>query len=530
MLHTIRRSTSLVLLVLCAETASQAPADVLRFYESVPAREIRLVDANSTVVHVWPVTGARKDGVALLDDGTVLRGYFISPSNGVQRLALDGSILWDYRTPTQYVTHHDLEVMPNGNVLLIASEVKTRAEAVAHGRNPATLGETMVPDLLIEVQPTGPTSGVIVWEWHIWDHLIQDFDAGQANFGVVGSHPELLDINFPSSLLLGNELTHVNGIDYDPIHDWIVLSAPVQNEIWIIDHSTTTAEAAGHAGGRWGKGGDLLYRWGNPRAYRAAPGSARMLHFQHDPQFIPPGYPGAGNVTVFDNNALPIQSAVLEIVLPVDPSGRFVRPYGGAYGPAAPVWSYTAPGFYSSGQSGAERLPNGNTLVCSGKQGWLFEVTPAGQRVWEHRSPVGTHAVFHAHHTQRSLWADRETLSARAGGAVQFELIAGSPRAGEIYLMLGSASGTDPGFSFSGVNVPLNPDGYTASLLASLGTGIFVTWVGTLNSAGRASADFALPPLPFLAGLTLDHAMLTIDPATNALSLASNPVPLRFDP
>ncbi|MGC8644373.1 MAG: hypothetical protein ACP5XB_31305, partial [Isosphaeraceae bacterium] len=51
--------------------------------------------------------------------------------------------------------------------------------------------------------------------------------------------------------------------------DQILLSVHSFSEIWIIDHGTTTAEAATHKGGRSGKGGDLLYRWGNPQAYRA---------------------------------------------------------------------------------------------------------------------------------------------------------------------------------------------------------------------------------------------------------------------
>ena len=61
----------------------------------------------------------------------------------------------------------------------------------------------------------------------------------------------------------------MNSVAYHPELDQIVLSVLGFSEIWIIDHGTTTAEAAGHTGGRSGKGGDLLYRWGNPRAYRA---------------------------------------------------------------------------------------------------------------------------------------------------------------------------------------------------------------------------------------------------------------------
>ena len=66
------------------------------------------------------------------------------------------------------------------------------------------------------------------------------------------------------------------------------------SEFWIIDHGTTTAQAAGHTGGRRGRGGDLLYRWGNPRAYRAGTKADRKLFAQHNAHWIPKGLPGAG--------------------------------------------------------------------------------------------------------------------------------------------------------------------------------------------------------------------------------------------
>ena len=104
-------------------------------------------------------------------------------------------------------------------------------------------------------------------------------------------HPELIDINGegeppkidPAELArlkalgyvpagtkqsdIGSDLLHMNAVAYNVELDQIVVSTPRFNEIWIVDHSTTTAQAAGHSGGRWKKGGDLLYRWGNPRAY-----------------------------------------------------------------------------------------------------------------------------------------------------------------------------------------------------------------------------------------------------------------------
>ncbi len=117
-----------------------------------------------------------------------------------------------------------------------------------------------------------------MWEWHVWDHLIQDFDDKKANYGNVGMHPERVDLNYAKN---GNaDWLHFNSLDYHPGLDQILVSSPFFNEIWVIDHSTTTAEAAGSQGGLRGRGGDLIYRWGNPAAYRA--GTAEEIFGQID--------------------------------------------------------------------------------------------------------------------------------------------------------------------------------------------------------------------------------------------------------
>ena len=120
-----------------------------------------------------------------------------------------------------------------------------------------------MPDHVIEVEPNGSSGGNIVWEWHVWAHLIQDYDPAKDNYGVVEDHPELIDINF-MAISAGKDLNHINAIDYNEEFDQILLTSAGQDEIWVIDHSTTTEESAGHTGGTSGKGGDLLYRWGNP--------------------------------------------------------------------------------------------------------------------------------------------------------------------------------------------------------------------------------------------------------------------------
>ncbi len=530
----------LACLGLAVSASGQQPADVLRFFNSGCNVFVEVMDGNQSLVHTWNSGFRPFLGIELRPNGNMLRMIRDTEGGGepewrIQEHAFDSTMLWDYATDTGRLMHHDLEALPNGNVLILAREISPISDAIANGRDPAKIGTppalTWSPETIIEVQRTGPTTGVVVWEWRVMDHLVQDFDSSKPNFGVVANHPELLDINFPDELLQLTtteiEFNHCNSLDYDPDKDWILISSPVQDEIWVIDHSTTTAEAAGHTGGRWGKGGDFLYRWGNPQSYRAGLEKDRMLGFQHSAEFVLPGYPGEGNVTIFNNQFPWLQSRVDEIVLPVDASGQFILGPGGRYGPAAPVWSYAPPGLFSQVMSSAERLPNGNTLINSATQSRVFEVTPSGQVVWDHTTRC---RYFHARHTTRSLWADPQALSASAGGSVSFNMLLGTQWAGDLYVLLGSVSGTSPGFNVQGIQVPLNPDGYTFGLFGLVGTGVFTNWVGTFDALGRASASFPLPPIPPLAGLTMHHAFIVADGTTGMWTRASNAVPLVFNP
>ena len=211
-------------------------------------------------------------------------------------------------------------------------------------------------------------------------------DAKSAVKSKSGSNPGRPDTNA--------DWTHVNAVAYNPDLDQVVVSVHAFSEFWIIDHSTTIAEATSHKGGRSGKGGDLLYRWGNPRAYRNGSKMDQRLYNQHNAHWIPPGLPGEGHMLVFNNGSSRPggdSSSVDEIVLPVDSQGQYTRKDRGPYGPIQAVWSYSAPkksDFYSFFISGAQRLPNGNTLICSGASGTVFEVTPEKQVVWKYVNPV----------------------------------------------------------------------------------------------------------------------------------------------
>ncbi len=362
-----------------------------------------LIDNNGLLVHSWESNYNRGMSVYLLENGDLLttnqEGHPNFPNDAVggrlQKITWDGTVVWDYiYTSEEHVQHHDIEPLPNGNVLMIAWEYKTSAEAIAEGRDPSLLKEgKLLPDHIVEVEPTGDTSGSIVWEWHVWDHLIQDYDSTKANYGVVADHPELIDLNYVNRAAAA-DWNHLNGIDYNDSLDQIMVSSLPFAEVWVIDHSTTTEEAAGHTGGNSGKGGDLLYRWGNPQTYRAGDASDQKLFRQHDGQWVEYGNPGEGNITIFNNGVNRPDgsySSVEEIVPPVDEYGNYELIPDSAYGPVEPVWSYTAdnpPDFFSQGIGGATRLPNGNTLICEGQKGNFFEVTPQKEIVWKYVNPV----------------------------------------------------------------------------------------------------------------------------------------------
>jgi hypothetical protein len=184
---------------------------------------------------------------------------------------------------------------------------------------------------------------------------------------------------------------HVNAVAYNADLDQIAMSSPHFSEIWIIDHGTTTEEARGHTGGRWGKGGDILYRWGNPRVYHQGTRVDQRLFGQHNIHWIPKGLPGEGHLLVFNNGSSrqPEEfSSVDEFEPPVDKAGNYVRRERAPFGPETALWTYSNKSdFFSWYISGTQRLPNGNTLIDAGAQGIVFEVTPEKEAVWKCVNP-----------------------------------------------------------------------------------------------------------------------------------------------
>ena len=365
-------------------------------FNRVRSKTIYLIDNQGRVVHKWELD-AKALFARLLENGNLLtfanRGEGRDFQRDVTEVDPNGNVVQECQ---QGSWHHDFLKMPNGNVLLLSRHKKTAEEAIAAGADPDLVStDGVILPRIVEARPTGPASCEIVWEWSVWDHLIQDLDSSKANYGVVAEHPELINLNFRPPVPHDPQWwMRSNGIDYNAELDQIVLTVRFFGEAWIIDHSTTTSEAAGHSGGKGGKGGDLLYRWGNPRAYGAGTPEHQQLFRPHNSQWIAAGLPGAGNILIFNNGAEVAEfqrgySSVDEITPPVDGANYRLDP-DSAYGPAEPVWVYAPVGsdyFFAPYISGTQRLPNGNTLICDGVHGTLFEVTPAGKIVWKYINP-----------------------------------------------------------------------------------------------------------------------------------------------
>jgi hypothetical protein len=355
-------------------------------------------------VYEWPTTAVPGLNAYLLPDGKLLRAYatafpslYIPGKGGALQLwDTNGNIIWDYIfADSLYTQHHEVTYMPNGNILIQVVVFHDSLECVAKGRNPATITEHGIfSDQIIELSPVYPNSAQVVWKWDTWDHLVQNFDNMLPAYGQADQHPELFDLNYLGISFGGTDWLHTNSIDYNPSLDQIVMSSRHMSEIYIIDHSTNTQEAATHAGGNQGKGGDILYRWGNPIAYGKGTSANQRLYCQHNAHWISDGLNGAGKLMIFNNGAgrLPVEHSAIDLVDPnPDVTGNYTMNAGGTFDPDTAEWSYAAPNpadFFAMFISGAQRLENGNTLICDGTHGTIFEIDTIGAIVWKYILPV----------------------------------------------------------------------------------------------------------------------------------------------
>ncbi|MFT4760824.1 MAG: hypothetical protein ACI9XO_002549 [Paraglaciecola sp.] len=368
--------------------------DGYALYNRTNQNTVYLIDKNEDIAHTWSMNTSCNYAVLLMPTGNIMRGTVNNGNqiNGaavggtVQEIDPDGNVVWEFTySSADHVAHHDITLMPNGNVLLTAWEVMTNAALTPLGYTGSS--NEKYPTHFIEVSQNG-TGGEIVWEWHMIDHMVQDVDSDKPSFGVVSEHPELMNINVQTGGGGGpggggGDWFHVNGVDYDEEKDQITFSSRFLSEVFIIDHSTTTVEAASHEGGNAGKGGDFLYRWGNPENYDM-PGTQTIPGAVHDTRFIEnDGRPRAGFLQFFNNEGTGNSSTVDALELPLAADGyNYDRTAGEAWGPTEATFRHICID-NANGQSASNSLPNGNVFVNL-SMSYMYEADLDGNIVWQY--------------------------------------------------------------------------------------------------------------------------------------------------
>ena len=214
-----------------------------------------LLDMCGNVVHKWEHADSLRPANVLyiLENSDVITTYrpasfdddAIWAGGGgatVERRTWDNEPVWSFtRNNAEYRLHHDIQPMENGNVLVTAWEQRDSLECIEAGRDPEKLTSAgMWSEVVWVIAPDEFGNANIIWEWAVWDHLIQDFDSLKSNYGVIADNIDKIDINFGSELNAAADWLHINAIDFDEYSQHIMLSVPTFNEIWVVDYGNTT--------------------------------------------------------------------------------------------------------------------------------------------------------------------------------------------------------------------------------------------------------------------------------------------------
>lgn len=381
------------------DDVNESKSNGYTLFTSLNDDRIFLINNCGEVVNQWTSQwggGATQTSrmVYLLENGNLLLGSGFD----VEVRDWDNNVIWgiNYQDEFGFRIHHDIEPLPNGNILVLVRDSYTNTEMFAEGLDTSYPEDSLVLERIVEIQPVGTDSANIVWEWKLFDHLVQEFDNTKPNFGVVASNPQLLDMNYDDGH--GSNPIHANAVEYNATLDQIAVSARHLSEVFIIDHSTTTAEAASHSGGTYGKGGDFLWRWGNPEVYNQGTIADRKLGRQHDIKWIADG-PHAGKMSVFSNDGYgtDLAASSIHIIDQNDTNGVYSMS-SGKFLPQDYFWSYdgTILGevMFEGSRSGVQIMANGNALINETGKGKFTEVNGSGEVVWVYMIPTASNATF----------------------------------------------------------------------------------------------------------------------------------------
>jgi hypothetical protein len=296
------------------------------------AGEVYLIDIEGRVVHQWKLPYPPGSYGYLLPNGNLF--YSGKTAENLDRFPwwFKGGIVLEANPSGEIVWkyshpdhHHDARRLANGNVIVLATErISPELAGRVKGGLPGTeWNGSILADVLHEVTPAGE----IVWTWHAYEHLDPDIDIITSS----DRREEWSHANTVGELADGN----------------IIVSLRNLSTVAIIERRT----------------GKIVWRVGR-----------ETLSHQHYPNEL-----DNGNILIFDNGTYRETIALnYSRVIEVDRRTKRI------------VWEYTdnpPHNFFSPYISGAQRLPNGNTLITEGNYGRLFEVTFNKEIVWEYVNP-----------------------------------------------------------------------------------------------------------------------------------------------
>ncbi|WP_178985744.1 aryl-sulfate sulfotransferase [Winogradskyella helgolandensis] len=353
-----------------------------------------LINNCGEVVNQWEFESLDSRNGYLLENGNLLVGSELT----TEIKDWDDNLIWsiNYLDFLGTSIHHDIEPLPNGNYLVLVRDVYSKLDLIEEGLDPTYFLDTMVLDKILEIEPVGTNSANIVWEWKLFDHLVQDYDSSKPNYGVISSNPRLWNLNYDGGQ--GSNPIHANAIDYNAELDQIVISSRHLSEVFIIDHSTTTNQASTNSGGVYNRGGDFLWRWGNPQVYNQGAASDQKLGRQHDIKWITEG-PNQGKLSVFSNDGYGsnLSASSVHIIDPNAINGVYSLS-SGTFLPQSYFWSWDGTimneVMHGGAQCGVQIMSNGNALINESDIGRLSEIDSSGNVIWVYMIPVSNNSNF----------------------------------------------------------------------------------------------------------------------------------------
>lgn len=363
------------------DTGTSVPGYIL--FSPVGLTETYLIDKQGHVVNAWDSDYTPASAMYLTDEGHLIRAGRRGRGETSQRVIeawdWDGNLVWQYvfESP-RFTLHHDIQPMPNGNILVLAWEFMPIEEAlelgfVIDGLETDEAIEEIRLDSIFEINPQ---TDAIDWEWHVRDHLVQDVNPDVPNYGEIADHPRRINLNFHDVPQL-DDITHMNSIAYHATRDEIIVSARSFSEIWVIDHNITTEEAQGEAG-------DLLFRWGNPQAYGQGTPDDRTLYFQHDARWLDIQDADSA-LTVFNNGSRDYDVTQSQVIHFAFPDEWMADDH--TFNAPEVLWQSTGD-FFAVNMSGGQILSKGHVLMTLAPDGRFVEITPDSEIVWDYINPV----------------------------------------------------------------------------------------------------------------------------------------------